>query len=120
MVSVTEPSGEVARWEFRREVIRIGRRHDNDLVLLAPTISREHARLEVREAGIWLVGMATQAEVLVNNAPIHEGVARELQPGDVIETCGYMIRVSLQARLRARQDSGGLRVHPRPPEHHRR
>ena len=118
-VSLTEGDGPEQRWEFASSRVRIGRRSDNDLILSNPNVSREHMLLEVRDGSLWLVGLLTQAQVLVQSAAIGHNAARELLPDDTIQTCGYTLRAQLVGRD-YNPRSPARRGHPRPPEADRR
>jgi hypothetical protein len=62
-------------------VMRIGRRVDNDIVLDAPSISRQHAQIRWRQRYFVLYDVSGQGRTSVNGARVQEHV---LRPGDVI------------------------------------
>lgn len=62
-------------------VMRIGRRVDNDIVLDAPSISRQHAQIRWRQRYFVLYDVSGQGRTLVNGVRVQEHV---LRPGDVI------------------------------------
>lgn len=64
-----------------RPIIRIGRRVDNDIVLDAPSISRQHAQIRWRQRYFVLYDVSSHGRTFVNGAQIQEHI---LRPGDVI------------------------------------
>jgi hypothetical protein len=64
-----------------RPFMTIGRRIDNDIVVDAPTVSRQHAQLRWRYGRFVLYDLGSRGGTLVNGQPVTESV---LQPGDVI------------------------------------
>jgi hypothetical protein len=62
-------------------LVSIGRRRDNDVVLDAPTVSRQHAQIRWRYGRFILYNLSRRGRTAVNDQPITEHV---LQPGDVI------------------------------------
>jgi hypothetical protein len=71
-----------------RPVTRIGRRMDNDIVLDAPSISRQHAQIRWRQPYFVLYDVSRHAQTAVNGAPVREHV---LRPGDVIALSDVML-----------------------------
>jgi hypothetical protein len=64
-----------------RPFMTIGRHIDNDIVVDAPTVSRQHAQLRWRYGRFILYDLGSRGGTLVNGQPVTESV---LQPGDVI------------------------------------
>ena len=64
-----------------RPVITIGRRADNDIVLEAPAVSRQHAQLRWRYGRFVIYDLGSRAGTIVNGQAITEWA---LQPGDII------------------------------------
>lgn len=64
-----------------RPITRIGRRIENDIVLDAPAISRQHAQIRWRQRYFVLYDVSSHGRTTVNGAPVQEHV---LRPGDVI------------------------------------
>ncbi len=62
-------------------VIRIGRRHDNDLVLSDPHVSRKHAEVRLVAGRYVLVDLGSTGGTYVNGRQIKQHI---LDPGDVI------------------------------------
>jgi hypothetical protein len=71
-----------------RPVTRIGRRMDNDIVLDAPSISRQHAQIRWRQPYFVLYDVSRHGQTIVNGAPVREHV---LRPGDVIALSDVML-----------------------------
>lgn len=62
-------------------VIRIGRRHDNDLILTDPHVSRKHAEVRLLGGRYILVDLGSTGGTYVNGRQIKQHI---LDPGDVI------------------------------------
>ena len=71
-----------------RPVTRIGRRMDNDIVLDAPSISRQHAQVRWRQRYFVLYDVSSQGRTAVNGMPTREHI---LRPGDVIALSDVML-----------------------------
>src|SRR5438128_12019841 len=56
-----------------RRKTTIGRSLSNDIVLMDPTVSREHARLIIEPDGWHLINLTTQNIVRVNGQPVSSG-----------------------------------------------
>lgn len=65
------PGQEPRRFEFDGEVLRIGRSARNDLVIEDPSLSRSHARLEIRGEGFLLEDLGSMNGSFVNGTPVH-------------------------------------------------
>src|SRR5258708_26714545 len=68
-----------------RQVINIGRRQDNQVVLDDPRVSRQHAQLRQRFGRYVLYDLGSSGGTFVNGQAIHEWI---LKPGDVISLAG--------------------------------
>ncbi|GAA5103555.1 BTAD domain-containing putative transcriptional regulator [Nocardia iowensis] len=75
--------------------VRIGRLPDNDLVLDDARVSRHHARLVVREAGVLLVDLGSANGTYVNGTQIVAGTL--LSDGDTIRIGSTAMRVEVLA-----------------------
>src|SRR5881397_3590250 len=51
----------------------IGRALNNDVILMDPTVSREHARLVLDDAGWYIINLTTQNVVRVNGRSVSSG-----------------------------------------------
>ena len=67
---------------LKKQVINIGRRSSNDLVLDDPMVSRDHVQLRADSGRFYLFDLGSKAGTTVNNFPA-SNVA--LKPGDVIQ-----------------------------------
>jgi RsiW-degrading membrane proteinase PrsW (M82 family) len=76
----------------RRETT-IGRALCNDVILLDPTVSREHARLVLDECGWRLVNLTPQNAVRVNGRPVSGGGSVAVQPQDVLVLGSTMLQL---------------------------
>lgn len=77
------PEGPLVHVLTRHET-RIGRAPTNDMVLLDPTVSREHARLVVDQYGWHVINLTAQNIVRVNGQPVPSGGSLPLQPQDTL------------------------------------
>ena len=66
-------------WDGGDEELLIGRNPDCDVVLSAPAVSRQHARLTFREGSWILHDLDSTNGTLVNGAPVRQC---KLEPGD--------------------------------------
>lgn len=62
----------------------IGRALNNDIILMDPTVSREHARLILDKYGWHVVNLTTRNVVRVNGTPVPSGTYVSLQPQDLV------------------------------------
>lgn len=83
-----------------KPLISLGRSIDNDIVLDAPTISRQHAQIRWRYGRFVLYDLSSRGRTQVNNLPVGETV---LKSGDVISLSSVKLiygEGDTQARLR--------------------
>jgi RsiW-degrading membrane proteinase PrsW (M82 family)/pSer/pThr/pTyr-binding forkhead associated (FHA) protein len=74
----------------------IGRALSNDIILMEPTVSREHARLIRTEHG-WLIFNLTQQNIVrVNGHPVPAGDSLILQPQDLLVLGNTMLQLIAQ------------------------
>ena len=76
----------------RRETT-IGRALNNDIVLMDPTVSREHARLMLEPGGWHLVNLTMQNVVRVNGRPVPSGGGQEVHPQDIVVLGSTMLQL---------------------------
>src|SRR5947209_1979955 len=76
----------------RRETT-IGRALSNDIILMDPTVSREHARLVLDEQGWHVVNLTEQNIVRVNGRSVPGGGNRALQPQDILVLGSTMLQL---------------------------
>jgi len=76
----------------RRETT-IGRALSNDIVLMDPTVSREHARLVLEPGGWHLVNLTKQNVVRVNGRPVPSGGSLEVYPQDIVILGSTMLQL---------------------------
>lgn len=89
---VEEKGQQVLRQELTGPIMSIGRDEANDLRLENRALSRRHAQLEVRGAGIWIRDLGSQNGTFINGERL-EG-ARPIQGGDVISLGGkFQVRL---------------------------
>lgn len=68
-----------------RQLINVGRRLDNQLILDDPHVSRTHAQIRVREGRFVVFDLGSTGGTIINGHRIHQHV---LRPGDVITIAG--------------------------------
>src|SRR6059036_3051594 len=71
----------------------IGRALDNDIVLIDPTVSREHARLVLDHTGWHIINLTARNIVRVNGLPVPGGESRPMQPQDVLVLGSTMLQL---------------------------
>lgn len=67
-----------------RGINTIGRAQRNAIVLLDPSVSREHARLIVSKEGWWIENCSTANTVEISGQALSPGQGAALSPGDVV------------------------------------
>lgn len=83
--------------------LAIGRTHENDIVLPSGAVSRQHARLDVRNDGVWIQDLGSANGVLVDDALIDGPTA--IRDTHQIRIGEFRLYVEQQHRRRAaRQD----------------
>jgi RsiW-degrading membrane proteinase PrsW (M82 family) len=83
----------------------IGRALNNDIVLMDPTVSREHARLVLDQDGWHLINLTAQNIVRVNGRPVPCGGSLPVHPQDIVVLGSTMLQ--LIAPLPNKQDEPG-------------
>ena len=76
-----------------RRQTTIGRALSNDIVLMDPTVSREHARLVLDEQGWHLVNLTMKNIVRVNGQPVQSGESIPMQAQDVVVLGSTMLQL---------------------------
>jgi hypothetical protein len=91
-----------------KPVITVGRRHDNDLILSDPHVSRRHAELRLLAGSYIIVDLGSTSGTYVNGRQIRQHI---LEPGDVISIAAIQIIYG--------EDAGGPpeRTSPYAPPH---
>ena len=88
--SLVLPDG--SRFVLRDQVVTIGRLPECGITLVDPNVSRNHAEIQARADGWWLVDLGSTNGSQVNGVPITE---RQLREGDEL---GFgNIRLTFQA-----------------------
>lgn len=103
---------DVSDHTFTRAVITVGRSPECDLVLPGDEVrvSRQHVRIERREAGYLLVDMGSRNGTLLNDATIEPSSTHPLNEGDVVKmgTVEMIIEAVILDR-RAEDEAGAIR-----------
>src|SRR5579872_2676609 len=71
----------------------IGRALNNDIILMDPTVSREHARLVLDDSGWHILNLTSQNVVRVNGAVVAYGTSYPLQPQDILILGSTMLQL---------------------------
>lgn len=97
---------------MRRETT-IGRALNNDVILMDPTVSREHARLVLDEYGWHVMNLTVHNIVRVNGHPVPSGVSVPMLPQDVLVLGSTMLQlIAPQAMPGQRRDTGDVSDEP--------
>ncbi|MBV9227756.1 MAG: PrsW family intramembrane metalloprotease [Chloroflexi bacterium] len=76
-----------------RSETTIGRAFSNDLILMDPTVSREHARLVLGEDGWCIFNLTAHNIVRVNGRPVPSGGSLSIQPQDLLMLGSTMLQL---------------------------
>lgn len=76
----------------RRETT-IGRALNNDIILMDPTVSREHARLVFDEQGWHIINLTAQNIVRVNGRSVPGGSSMAMHPQDILVLGSTMLQL---------------------------
>ncbi len=71
----------------------IGRALNNDIILMDPTVSREHARLVLDRDGWHIINLTAKNIVRVNGRPVSSGSSLPMRPQDVLILGGTMLQL---------------------------
>ena len=87
----------------------IGRALNNDVVLMDPTVSREHARLVLDHDGWHIINLTARNIVRVNGQPVPSGSSLPMHPQDVLILGSTMLQlIAPQNPQTARSDEHDL------------
>jgi RsiW-degrading membrane proteinase PrsW (M82 family)/pSer/pThr/pTyr-binding forkhead associated (FHA) protein len=76
-----------------RNSTTIGRALNNDIALMDPTVSREHARLDLDASGWHITNLTMQNIVRVNGHPVPGGGTLSMQPQDILILGSTMLQL---------------------------
>ncbi|HET8841404.1 MAG TPA: PrsW family glutamic-type intramembrane protease [Ktedonobacteraceae bacterium] len=76
-----------------RKETTIGRALNNDVILLDPTVSREHAHLLLNEHGWRITNLTEQNTVRVNGRPVPFGSSLPVRPQDILVLGSTMLQL---------------------------
>ena len=83
----------------------IGRALNNDVILMDPTVSREHARLMLDQDGWHIINLTARNIVRVNGRPVPSGSSLPMHPQDVLILGSTMLQlIASQDTLAASSD----------------
>jgi RsiW-degrading membrane proteinase PrsW (M82 family)/pSer/pThr/pTyr-binding forkhead associated (FHA) protein len=83
----------------------IGRALNNDIILMDPTVSREHARLLLDDSGWHIINLTHKNIVRVNGAFVAYGTNYPLQPQDILILGSTMLQLIAPQLSLAEEDS---------------
>ena len=86
------PEEQLVHLLARRETT-IGRALNNDIILMDPTVSREHARLVLDEYGWHVLNLTVHNIVRVNGQPVASGVSVAMNSQDVLVLGSTMLQL---------------------------
>ncbi len=106
-----------------RQETTIGRALDNDIILMDPTASREHARLVLDELGWRVVNLTVQNVVRVNGQPVPSGASAIMKSQDVLVLGSTMLQLLAPQQMKLSPDvstqaTKQLSSTPKPPAHY--
>src|ERR1700680_2985807 len=84
-----------------RHQTSIGRALNNDVILMDPTVSREHARLMLDSHGWHVINLTTHNIVRVNGHAVPSGGAMPMQPQDLLVLGSTMLQLIAPNTLEA-------------------
>ncbi|HLG62731.1 MAG TPA: PrsW family glutamic-type intramembrane protease [Ktedonosporobacter sp.] len=88
----------------------IGRALNNDLVLMDPSVSREHARLVLDERGWRIYNLTARNIVRVNGQPVPAGESRPILPQDFLVLGSTMLQLIAPQQGIIEPDPGPARL----------
>lgn len=92
-----------------RQETSIGRALDNDIVLMDPTVSREHARLILAGDGWHIINLTVQNIVRVNGRPAQSGATLNIKPQDILVLGSTMLQlIAPHTQYVPNSEMGGL------------
>lgn len=83
----------------------IGRALDNDVILMDPTVSREHARLVLDDTGWQIINLTARNVVRVNGRNVPSGSSMPMQPQDLLVLGSTMLQLIAPAQSSAQHIS---------------
>src|SRR5436305_14547111 len=78
---------------LKRTSTTVGRALNNDIVLMDPTVSREHARLDLDASGWHITNLTEQNIVRVNGQTVPTGCTFFMQPQDILIVGSTMLQL---------------------------
>ena len=105
MIAHVRAMGRSARRIFEQPVIRIGRGHENDIVILDKRISRQHAIFYLDEQGVSVKDLGSANGLRIGSKPIHDQ-QKQLSQGDIVRfSTGDEIAILVQWEMRPVQEN---------------
>jgi RsiW-degrading membrane proteinase PrsW (M82 family) len=103
----------------------IGRALNNDIVLMDPTVSREHARITLDSFGWRITNLTAQNIVRVNGHSVPSGGSLSMQPQDIVILGSTMLQLIAPQAANSAQDAHTdvvtehlpINKQPTPPHH---
>ncbi len=98
-----------------RSETTIGRALNNDIILMDPTVSREHARLVLDACGWHVLNLTVQNVVRVNGQPVPSGASVDMQSQDVLVLGNTMLQLIAPGQAIREDDATQERAQPASP-----
>src|SRR6516162_6866321 len=89
-----------------QHVTNIGRALNNDVVLMDPTVSREHARLILDHEGWHIINLTARNVVRVNGRSVPSGSSLPMHPQDVLILGSTMLQLIAPQNPQSVRDDG--------------
>ncbi len=109
------PEEQLVHLLTRRETT-IGRALNNDILLMDPTVSREHARLILDEYGWHVQNLTVNNIVRVNGHPVQSGVSVAMKSQDVLVLGSTMLQLISPPRVTLYPEESQERTHRLSPQ----
>lgn len=103
-IIINEKGGAERREVFRKAEISIGRLQGNDVILVKGNVSKQHAKLALRDGAFFVADQNSTNGTYVNRKRI-EGPL-EIREGDRIYIGDYVLRVERESTLAGREAEG--------------
>lgn len=103
-IIINEKGGAERREVFHKAEISIGRLQGNDVILVKGNVSKQHARLALRDGSFFVADQNSTNGTYVNRKRIEQPL--EIREGDRIYIGDYVLRVERDSTLAGREDQG--------------
>ena len=91
-----EPASPPREYAFDTPEVTLGRNPENDVVLAANSVSKQHARLTLREGDCYLEDLGSRMGTFINKKRLPENSPQRLQQGDQFSLFPYNFSFKLE------------------------